>query len=59
MHTCACGEAFACTDDLESHLIDMSTPETDTGNSGQDHYEVATPETAHDSGDTLNEGVRM
>lgn len=59
MHTCVCGDASSCTDELESHLIGIFTPETGTGNNGQDHYEVAAAETAHDSGDTLHEGVRM
>lgn len=35
MYTCACGEGFDDTKDLDSHLIDV--PET----GDQDHYEVA------------------
>lgn len=59
MYTCACGEAFTSAGDLESHLIDMFTPETDTGNDGQDHYEAVTAQTAHDAGGATSAGVRM
>lgn len=59
MHACSCGHTFASADDLESHLIDSFTPETDVGNDGQDHYETTTAETADDFSVPGSGEVRM